>query len=180
MRKLTLEEIGQKRLDESTLKSVDRFPVSVILDNIRSLYNVGSIFRTADAARVEKLYLTGITGSPPRKEIDKTALGAVETVPYEYHRKAMDVILDFRCRGIPVFALEHTDESRSLWTYKVPFPCALIIGHEVSGVQEELLQQVDGALEIPMFGAKHSLNAAVAFGVAIYHLVHQYLQTGDV
>lgn len=115
MKKLALEEIGRRRLSAEQARQAPRFPIMALLDNIRSLYNVGSIFRTADAARVEKLYLCGITGRPPRKEIDKTALGAAETVPWAYHPDAVEVLQSLKARGIAIVALEHTSESRPHW-----------------------------------------------------------------
>ncbi len=174
MKKLTLEEIGQQRLTAEALEQTARFPVFVLLDNIRSLYNVGSIFRTADAARVEKMFLCGITGRPPRKEIDKTALGAAETVPWEYHPNALEVVSHLKKQGVQIIALEHTSQSVSFWEMDYHFPCCLIIGNEVWGIQEPLLEMVDAAVEIPMYGAKHSLNASVAFGIAVYQMVHHF------
>jgi len=176
MKKLALEEIGRRRLSAEQARQAPRFPIMALLDNIRSLYNVGSVFRTADAARVEKLYLCGITGRPPRKEIDKTALGAAETVPWEYHPNAVEVLQSLKAQGVAIVALEHTSESRPHWEIEFPFPCCLVIGNEVWGIQEEVLQCADAAMEIPMFGAKHSLNASVAFGIAVYEMVARYLR----
>ncbi len=175
MKKLSLEEIGEQRLTQETLKATERFPIYVLLDNIRSLYNVGSIFRTADAARIEKIILCGITGQPPRKEINKTALGAVESVPWEYAENAVDVVKKLKEKGVRIIALEHTSKSIPHWEFKYSFPCCLVIGNEVWGIQDLVLNEVDDALEIPMFGAKHSLNASVAFGIAVYRIVEQYL-----
>lgn len=180
MKKLDLEEIGQQRLTPEEARKAPRFPIYVLLDNIRSLYNVGSIFRTADAVRIEKLYLCGISGHPPRKEIDKTALGAQDTVPWEYHPDAIDILKQLRRKGIPVLALEHTRESKSYWEYQYSFPCCLVIGNEVWGIQEELLEYVDAAIEIPMFGAKHSLNVSVAFGIVVYAMAGKYLQENKI
>ncbi len=177
MKKLALEEIGDQRLPAQTARKVERFPIYVLLDNIRSLYNVGAIFRTADAARIKKLIICGITGPPPRKEIDKTALGAVETVPWEYYPNAVDALVDLKKQGVTILALEHTNKSQAHWTFDYKFPCCLLIGHEVWGIQDELLEHVDHAIEIPMYGAKHSLNASVAFGIAIYKMVEIYLQS---
>ena len=176
MKKLDIGEISERRLTPQDAQEVKRFPIYVLLDNIRSLYNVGSIFRTADAARIEKLIICGITGKPPRKEIDKTALGAVETVPWEYYPNAIDVLSNLKAQGIPILALEHTSESKPHWEFKYDFPCCLVIGNEVWGIQDEILEYVDHAIEIPMYGAKHSLNASVAFGIAIYTMIEKYLQ----
>lgn len=175
MRKLELAEITRKRLTANDISRVQRLPVQVLLDNIRSLYNVGSIFRTADAARVEKLILTGITGKPPRKEIDKTALGAVETVPWEYHRSGVEAIIHLKNRGVPIIILEHTDSNTDHNELVYPFPCCLVLGNEVHGIQQEIVDLADRAIEIPMFGTKHSLNVSVAFGIVIYEMLAQYL-----
>lgn len=180
MKKLALEEIEQQRLSAEAARTAPRFPITVLLDDIRSLYNVGSIFRTADAARIEKLFLCGITGYPPRKEIDKTALGAAEVVPWEYRREAAEVLIDLKQKGIPIIALEHTSESKPFWEFNYTFPCCLVIGNEVWGVREELLKFADAAIEIPMFGVKHSLNASVAFGIAVYEITARYLQQNSI
>ncbi len=174
MKKLSLDEISEQRLKAEEARHARRYPIYVLLDNVRSLYNVGSIFRTADAARIGKLYLCGITGKPPRKEIDKTALGAVETVPWEHHPDAVELIRRLKSEGMHIIALEHTSESISHWEYSYPWPSCLVIGHEVWGIQDEVLALADSALEIPMFGAKHSLNASVAFGIAVYDMLYKY------
>ncbi len=174
MKKLSLKEIEQHRLSVAEAKTARRYPIYVLLDNIRSLHNVGSIFRTADAARVEKVLLCGITGSPPRKEIDKTALGATETVPWEYYPDALNALRWLKSQSISIIALEHTAESSPHWEVQYPFPCCLVIGNEVWGIQEMVLEQTDMAIEIPMYGAKHSLNVGVAFGIAVYEMVKQF------
>ncbi|RMF55267.1 MAG: TrmH family RNA methyltransferase [Calditrichaeota bacterium] len=174
MKKLTLEQIAANRLSPEEAKEVERYPIYVLLDNIRSLYNVGSIFRTADGARVKKLMLCGITGYPPRKEIDKTALGAAETVPWEYYPDAMIAIEEMKSQNIPIIALEHTETSQAHWDYQFPFPCCLVIGNEVWGIQDEILKEANAAVEIPMYGTKHSLNVAVAFGIVLYQILQQY------
>ncbi len=175
MRKLSFEEITRRRPAPETLRRLPRLPVVTVLDNIRSLYNVGSIFRTADGVRLEGLYLAGITGCPPRKEIDKTALGATETVPWKYWKSAREAVLSLKNAGYAVLALEHTTESLPYWTMHYSFPLVLILGNEVFGVQEELLPLVDHAIDIPMLGAKQSLNVSVAFGVVAYHLLYEYV-----
>lgn len=176
MRKLELSEINQKRIAPVEISKAARNPVYVLLDNIRSLYNVGSIFRTADSALVEKLILTGITGKPPRKEIDKTALGASETVPWEYYPKAIDALKLLKKKEIPIIILEHTDSNIDFKEIDYPFPCCLVLGNEVYGIQEELLEMADISIEIPMYGTKHSLNVSVAFGIVIYEIIDQYLK----
>lgn len=173
MKKLTINEIGEMRLRPHAARRADRFPIYVLLDNIRSLYNVGAIFRTADAIRVEKLLLCGITGKPPRREIDKTALGATDTVPWEYHQDGVAAAKALKAQGIPIIALEHTSESQPHWDTDYPFPCCLVIGNEVWGIQDELLAIADMAVELPMYGAKHSLNASVAFGILGYDVLQK-------
>jgi tRNA G18 (ribose-2'-O)-methylase SpoU len=169
MRKLTPEEIARRRPGTDRLPLLERMPVFGLLDNIRSLYNVGSIFRTSDGALVRKLYLCGYTPLPPRKEIDKTALGATETVPWEHHRDPLAAVARARAEGARIIVLEQAEGAVS-HTSLTPadFPLCLVVGNELTGVSPALLAAADAALEIPMLGAKHSLNAAVAYGIAIY------------
>ncbi len=174
IQKLSYETIKGKRPDLTELKNFPRFPVSVVLENIRSLYNVGSMFRTSDGARIEKLYLCGYTGYPPRKEIDKTALGSVESVPWEHNTDTGTVINRLKGEGCTVLALEHTDRSLPYSEMDYSFPLCLCVGNEVDGLSHEVVSRCDGAVEIPMFGLKQSLNAAVAYGIVIYHMVMQY------
>lgn len=171
IRKLSYEEIQRHRPDPQESLAKARRPISVILDNIRSLHNVGAIFRTSDGAFIEKLYLCGITGVPPRNEIRKTSLGAEETVPWEYNSEAANVIRQLRSRGYQIVALEHTDQSHHYRRAPLRFPLCLIIGHEYNGIQDHLVQMADLAIEIPMSGVKQSLNVSVAFGIAIYEIV---------
>ncbi len=175
MRKLSFEEITAQRPTVEELSKLPRLPLVVLLDNIRSLYNVGSIFRTADGARVEKLILSGITGYPPRKEIDKTALGATETVPWERMVNPVEAVERYRQAGYQIVVLEHTDVSVPYWEYAFTYPSLLILGNEVWGVSDELLPMADAAIDIPMLGAKQSLNVSVAFGVVVYHILNDYL-----
>lgn len=172
MRKLLHDELSQQRSSLEALKNAPRQPVTVLLDNIRSLYNVGSIFRTCDAACVEKLILTGYTPHPPRKEISKTALGAEESVPWEYCKDAVDVVKKLKEQGITICAVEQTDSGRSYDSLtKKDFPICLIVGNEITGVSAELIALCDTAIEIPMHGVKHSLNVAVACGVVVFAAV---------
>jgi tRNA G18 (ribose-2'-O)-methylase SpoU len=174
-RKLRHDELLAQRLTPEAARNEARHPVSLLLYNIRSLYNVGSIFRTADSALVEKLYLCGYTPHPPRKEIEKTALGAVDTVPWEYVADAKTCISALREQGIKVFALEMTTESRSLYTLeKTDFPMCLVLGNEITGVDDDVLECCDGAVDIPMYGVKHSLNVSVAAGVAVFEAVRAW------
>jgi tRNA G18 (ribose-2'-O)-methylase SpoU len=175
MKKLSYQEITSRRLTVEEQQLVKRFPLLTLLDNIRSLYNVGAIFRTADAVRLDKLYLTGITAFPPRKEIDKTALGAVNTVPWEYQSDALPVIQDLKRIGTRIVVLEHTSDSQPYMEYQPTFPVCLIVGNEVFGVQEQLVEVADAAIEIPMYGSKQSLNVSIAYGIVIYQLLSRYL-----
>ncbi len=176
MRKLTFEEIKERRWSAGELQRLDRFPIYLLLDNIRSLYNVGSIFRTADAVRLKKLFLTGITGYPPRKEIDKTALGAVETVPWEYAPDPLPIIHNLKRQGVKIVLLEQTSHSQPFHEVEYPFPVCLVVGNEVFGIRDEIVAEADLAVEIPMFGSKHSLNVTIAFGIVVYEILLQYLK----
>ncbi len=144
--------------------------VYVLLHNIRSLFNIGSIFRTADGAGVSKIYLTGYTGCPPRPDISKTALGADEFVPWEYHKDPVALIKRLKKEGIQVVALERTKKSTDILKFKPKYPVCMILGNEIEGVTKELLKLSDKVVEIPMRGKKESLNVSVAFGVAAYAL----------
>lgn len=176
MRKLTPLEIEKKRHTLEELKNIERHPIYVLLDNVRSVYNVGSIFRTSDAALIKKLYLTGYTPHPPRKDIEKTALGAIESVPWEYQKNPIDVIKSLREKNVKIVALEITDESIPYYEIKPDdFPICLIIGNEITGISDEVLSMCDFSVEIPQFGIKHSLNVAVAYGIAVFELVKIYI-----
>ncbi|KUL20284.1 RNA methyltransferase [Chlorobium limicola] len=169
-RKLTGAEM--KRLSPDELHGSPKYPVYLMLHNIRSMWNVGSMFRTADAAGIEKMILTGYTATPPRKEIDKTALGAQDTVKWEYCADPLDAIVRLKAEGIRVCGLEIAENSRLYTaTEKKEFPICLVVGNEVDGIDDEVLSCCDAVLEIPQYGAKHSLNVAVAAGVALFELV---------
>ncbi|MBI5020928.1 MAG: RNA methyltransferase [Ignavibacteriales bacterium] len=172
MRKLDHKEISKKRYTIAELQNSERFPIYGLLDNIRSLYNVGSMFRSADGARCAKLFLTGYTPSPPRKEIDKTALGATESVPWEYFQSPLEAVNIIKEMGIKICVLEHTTHSRPY--YKLDgseFPLCIVVGNEITGISREIIENADMAIEIPMYGMKQSLNAAVAFGITIFGCV---------
>jgi tRNA G18 (ribose-2'-O)-methylase SpoU len=177
MLKLSFEDINQRTFSLLDLKTLPRHPVYVVCENIRSLYNVGSIFRTADGIRAEKVYLCGYTGYPPRKEIDKTALGAQDAVPWEYHENVAEVLQYLKANSIQVVALEHTDNSYDFQTFNYSFPMAIVLGHEYEGLTQEALNQCQCAVEIPMYGLKQSLNVATAFGVIGYELLRQCLKS---
>jgi tRNA G18 (ribose-2'-O)-methylase SpoU len=177
MRKLSYQEIFATRPTLAELTSKERFPIYALCENIRSLYNVGSVFRTSDAVRLEKLYLAGYTGYPPRKEIDKTALGAVDSVEWEHFTDPFVAVKELKKKNIPLVALEHTSDSVPYTDFDFEFPFCLLLGNEVDGISEELVNEADFSIEIPMFGLKQSLNVSVAFGVVMYHALGQYLNT---
>ena len=149
-------------------------PVSILLDNVRSLYNVGSFFRTADAAGVEKLHLCGITGRPPKRALTKTALGAEETVPWEHAWDPLPTVDSLRARGYEIAAVETAVHAVDLFDWKPRFPVCLIFGHEVDGIRPEVSSRADTHVRIPMLGGKHSLNVATAGGVVVYELLRKY------
>lgn len=149
-------------------------PVTVLLDNVRSLYNVGAFFRTADGVGIERLILTGITGHPPNRFIEKTALGAEQTVAWEYHRRAGPVVDTLREEAHQIAAVETSLHSVDLYDWRPEFPVCLIFGHEVDGIRPELLERCDVRVRIPMLGLKHSLNVATAGGVVLYELLRKY------
>ncbi|MEG8946350.1 RNA methyltransferase [Rosettibacter firmus] len=175
MKKLTHEEISKNRSTLETLHQVKKLPVYVVLNSIRSSYNVGSIFRTSDGAMIEKLYLCGYTPHPPKKEVLKTALGSQESVTWEYVKDPKEVIIDLKNKGIKICALELTDSSIPYYNVtKNDFPLCLLIGNEISGVSQDLLDLCDFSIEIPQYGIKQSLNVAVAYGIAIFDLRRIY------
>lgn len=173
-KKLLNDEIKGKRPGVAELKAAERFPVAVIAENVRSLYNVGSMFRTSDGALIEKLWLCGYTGFPPRKEIDKTALGSVETVPWEHSEDTVSVIKKLKSEGYSIVALEHTNISVNYLEAEYKFPMCLMLGNEVDGLTEEAVALADSAVEIPMYGIKQSLNVSVAYGILVYHLIEEF------
>ncbi|MCX6135632.1 MAG: RNA methyltransferase [Ignavibacteriales bacterium] len=171
MRKLTHAEISAKRASLDSLSAARRLPVSVVVDNVRSLYNVGSIFRTSDGVLLDKLILTGFTPTPPRKEIEKTALGATQSVPWQYEQTPREAIVQLKLQGYKAVCLEITDTVIPYYAVAPSdFPICLVIGNEINGVSKEALAECDLALEIPQFGIKQSLNVAVAYGIAIFEL----------
>ena len=174
MKKLKLHELG--RISTEEYKQVDELPIVFVLDNIRSLNNVGSAFRTADAFRVSKIYLAGITGQPPHREIQKTALGATESVDWEYNKNTVDLITQLKNEGYEILVIEQTSKSAALGTFlpKEDRKYCLVFGNEVEGVSESLLELADQALEIPQSGTKHSLNVAVCIGIVAWHFVQNW------
>ena len=166
--KLKLEELNRISVDE--YKNADKFPLILILDNVRSLHNVGSLFRTADAFRVDAIYLCGITGTPPHKELNKTALGATESVNWKYFTNTFEAIMEAKKLSYNIYALEQTSNSEMLQHLKPQFPVALVLGNEVNGVEESVLKLCDKIVEIPQFGTKHSFNVSVSAAIVIWHL----------
>jgi 23S rRNA (guanosine2251-2'-O)-methyltransferase len=158
----------------SAYEAIRRLPVSVMLDDVRSLYNVGAFFRTADGAAIEKLYLCGITGFPPKNEISKTALGAEETVSWDHSWEAAPILRDLRSRGYEIAAIETSVRSVDLFDWRPRFPVCVLFGHEVDGLRTELAELADTHVRIPMLGTKHSLNVATAGGIVLYELLRKY------
>ena len=167
MRKLSHPELVER---QKILQKEPKLPFCAVLNDIRSLYNVGSIFRTADGAGVEKIWICGITGHPPDTQISKTALGAEGEVPWEYRRDAREVLRELKLRGYKIVFLEQLAESIPYQDFYPSGPVCLVLGNEISGVSDELVALCDETLEIEMAGLKNSLNVAVAFGIVGYHI----------
>lgn len=172
MRKLTHKELlEQRQTPDDALKST-RHPISIVLDNIRSSYNVGSVFRSSDSALVEEVLLCGFTPAPPRKEVHKTALGADESVPWRYFATTLEAIEYKKNQDYKIVALELTENAKDYSDLsKEDFPLCIVVGNEISGISDEVLALCDFAIEIPMYGVKHSLNVSVSAGIAIYEAV---------
>lgn len=153
-----------------------RLPVFGLLDNIRSVWNVGSIFRTADAVALGGLYLAGMTATPPRPDMEKTALGATRTVPWDYWEDSLAAARHLRESGLPLVVLEQVPEARDWNEFDCPFPHCFVVGHEVNGVRPEIIAMADEVVEIPMAGAKQSLNVAVSFGLLAYEIRRRWLR----
>jgi len=143
--------------------------IYVLLDNVRSAFNTGSIFRTSDASGITKLYLCGITPYPPHTKLEKTALGALETVQWEYAPNSVEKVKELKKQGIPILSVEITDTSTDYREYTYPDKFCLVLGHELLGIQEEIQALSDAVLHIPMYGMKNSLNVAVSYGIVVYH-----------
>ena len=173
MRKLKLSELNRISVEE--FKTSEKTPIIVVLDNVRSLHNIGSIFRTADAFRLESIYLCGITGTPPNKEIHKTALGSTESVNWKYFENTLDAVNTLKENKYSVYAVEQAEGSTSLTEFELSDKekIALIFGNEVNGVDENIIQHVSGCIEIPQFGIKHSLNISVSVGIVIWEIFKQ-------
>lgn len=175
MKKLTHEEISLNRSTIETIGTVKKMPVYVLLNSIRSSYNVGSIFRTSDGAMIEKLFLCGYTPAPPKKEVLKTSLGSQDSVAWEYVKDPKEVVLSLKEKGIKICALELTSKSKTYYDVSSSdFPLCLIVGNEISGVAQDLLDLCDFSIEIPQYGIKQSLNVAVAYGISVFDLRRIY------
>lgn len=178
MRKLSMEELNRKSVEE--FKESEKMPVIAVLENVRSAYNVGSVFRTADAFLMEAIYLCGYTAFPPHKEIKKTALGAEDTVHWKHFKKIGDALADLRSQGYKIYAVEQAENSLMLGS--VTFPAgekiAVVFGNEVTGVEQNTIETCDGCIEIPQLGMKHSLNISVAAGIVLWELVKVNLPAG--
>lgn len=173
MRKLNITELN--RINKEEFKKSEKLPLIIILDNVRSLHNVGSVFRSSDAFRVESIYLCGITATPPQAEIHKTALGAEDTVDWKYYEKTQDAVIGLKEEGVEVLAIEQVEGSIMLQNF-VPQPnkkYAIVFGNEVKGVQQEVVDMCDNCIEIPQFGTKHSLNVSVTAGILIWDFAYK-------
>jgi len=170
MRKLGMDELNRKSVDQ--FRSAEKFPVVVVIDNVRSMHNVGSVFRTADAFLVNGLCLCGYTPVPPHRDIQKTALGATDTVEWAYYDTTLHAIKQLKADGYRVFAIEQVEKSIPLqeFSFSENEKLAVVFGNEVTGVDSEALKACDGSIEIPQFGMKHSLNISVAAGIVLWEL----------
>jgi tRNA G18 (ribose-2'-O)-methylase SpoU len=172
MRKLSMEELGRKSVED--FKLADKKPLVVVMDNIRSMHNVGSVFRTADAFLISGICLCGFTPQPPHRDIHKTALGATDSVDWLYYENTSDAVLALKERGFKVLAIEQTEGSILLNEYvQSNMPLAFVFGNEVDGVSDEVIQLCDGVIEIPQWGMKHSLNISVAAAVVLWEFVRK-------
>ncbi|MGY4536884.1 23S rRNA (guanosine2251-2'-O)-methyltransferase [Mucilaginibacter sp. UYNi724] len=168
MRKLKLDELNRATVDE--FKAQDKLPVAVVLDNVRSMHNIGSIFRTSDGFAVEQVCLCGITAQPPHREIEKTALGATQSINWTYFETPLQAVETLRADGYKIIAIEQAENSIMLNTF-IPAPnekYALIFGNEVNGVSDEVMKSIDACIEIPQFGTKHSFNIVVSAGIVLW------------
>jgi 23S rRNA (guanosine2251-2'-O)-methyltransferase len=168
MRKLKLDELNRASVEE--FKAQDKLPVAVVLDNVRSMHNIGSIFRTSDGFAVEQIALCGITAQPPHREIEKTALGATNSVDWQYFETPVQAVEHLRAEGYVIIAIEQAENSTMLNSFspEAGKKYALIFGNEVNGVSDEVMQQIDACIEIPQFGTKHSFNIVVSAGIVLW------------
>lgn len=176
-RKLQNEELN--RISTAAFKEAAKVPVIIILDNVRSQNNVGSVFRTSDAFRIEKIYLCGITSTPENREVHKTALGAEDAVDWEYEKDTLTVVGRLKEQGYQVYSIEQAENTTSLENFSIGLQgkYALVFGNEVKGVQQEVINASDGCIEIPQFGTKHSFNISVTVGIVLWQLIRPLLGT---
>lgn len=176
MQKIKNEDLGRKSVEE--FKRSEKLPVVLVLDNVRSLNNVGSAFRTADSFLLENVYLCGVTGAPPNAEIEKTALGATESMSWKYFKSTKDAVQDLKQNGYKVYAIEQVEKSTYLqnFKYQKDEKIAIIFGNEVYGVEQEVIDSCDGSIEIPQLGTKHSLNISVSIGIVVWEVAKSYLK----
>jgi tRNA G18 (ribose-2'-O)-methylase SpoU len=169
MRKLNVDELNRVSIEK--LDQLEKLPVICVLDNIRSQHNIGSIFRTSDAFRVSGLYLCGITATPPNREINKSALGATESVKWQYFEDTLSAIEQLKKQGYKIIAIEQATESVNLDDYSPTLSekVALVFGNEVTGVSDHIMEEIDACIEIPQFGTKHSFNVSVTAAIVLYH-----------
>ena len=179
-RKLQNEELH--RISTADFKTARKLPVVIILDNIRSQNNVGSVFRTSDAFRVEKLCLCGITAVPPHREIEKAALGATLSVEWQHYEDTLQAVAELKAKGYKVYAVEQVEHSTPLQDFNPQAweKTAFVFGNEVEGIRQEVVDACDGALEIPQFGTKHSFNISVSIGIVLWQSFQAYLKTGNI
>lgn len=179
MRKLENSELERKSIED--FKQAEKTPIIIVLDDIRSLHNIGSVFRTSDAFLIEKIYLCGITATPPNKEIHKTALGATETVAWEHNNSVIEVIENLKKEGTSVYAIEQVESAIFLDDFKPEKgkKYALVFGNEVFGVSQEAINLSDGVIEIPQLGSKHSLNVSVSTGIVVWDLFQKIKSNSD-
>jgi 23S rRNA (guanosine2251-2'-O)-methyltransferase len=177
MRKLENNELS--RLDLNAFKGANKIPVYIILDSVRSHQNVGSVFRTSDAFRIEKIFLCGITGTPPHRDIQKTALGATESVTWEYRENIDELIQELKLLNVYIASIEQAENACFLNTFEIPSEqkLALVFGNEVDGVAQSVVSASDTVIEIPQFGTKHSLNISVSAGIVIWEIGKQYMNS---
>ena len=175
MRKLRTIEMQRLSIDE--FHEAKKLPLTVVLDDVRSLYNVGSVFRSSDAFRVEAVYLCGITATPPHPEIHKTALGGEDSVAWRYFNTATEAVQSLHDEGVTVYSIEHVEGSTKLQNLQLDTDkrYAVVLGNEVKGVHQEVVDMSDGCLEIPQFGTKHSLNVSVTAGMVIWEVAKQFI-----
>ena len=173
--KRTNDELKADRPTEAEIKFIDKTPIYIMLENIRSVHNVGSVFRSADGFGVSKIYLTGYTACPPRDDLSKTALGADKVVPWEHFENPLDAIEILRKNNIHLVAVEQTVHSKCIYDYEFNFPTCIVLGNEVTGISEEVLTCISDHVEITMKGIKQSFNVSVAAGIVCFEMMRQNL-----